>query len=696
MKIAQIHLGLLPIPPNGWGAVEKIIWEYKLELEQLGHQVDIPYINEIKKGEYDIVHVHTWNQALELYQMGIPYIYTCHDHHVFLAGKDTQLYKDNLLAMKCSELSIVPAKYLIEYFDGIPIYLEHGVRLENYIIGKKNKNIKLLCVGNNGLIHDTNFDRKGFSYAIQSANNLELDITIVGPTKSNKNYFDNNKNLITDNVNILYDLSDTELSSVYETHDILVHATSIEAGHPPLTILEAAAAGLPIITTDCSGDLHTSKVKREVKNVVTGIQNVINNYEEEQQKTIDSVNNFHWKNVVEKLNIIYHETISRTMKSSVLHIYDKVRKNINNNNIEINFIDGASVTINGQQPINYDVKFIDNDTNFVLYQTTIQNNSWAKPNRKWFTNWKVIVTEQDGKTIEHIIDLKNKNVLIEFDSKSIGDTIAWIPYIQKFKDKHNCKLYVFTFHNELFKEKYPEIEFVNDTNSIKNLYASYKIGWYFELDTGYNLNMNKNETHKIPLQQTITDTIGLEYEEIKPKIKTLPKHNTDKPYICIATNSTAQAKYWNNPTGWQELVDYVKSKEYDVYLLSKEEDGYMGNKQPDGVIKIKDKTLEEIGSILQSAKCFVGIGSGLSWYSWALNVPTILVSGFSEPLNEMKSDVIRIINEDVCHGCFAKHLFDRGDWNWCPEHKGTERQFECTKTITFDMIKPHIEKLLKA
>lgn len=137
MKIAQIHLGLLPIPPNGWGAVEKIIWEYKLELEQLGHQVDIPYINEIKKGEYDIVHVHTWNQALELYQMGIPYIYTCHDHHVFLAGKDTQLYKDNLLAMKCSELSIVPAKYLIEYFDGIPIYLEHGVRLENYIIGKK-------------------------------------------------------------------------------------------------------------------------------------------------------------------------------------------------------------------------------------------------------------------------------------------------------------------------------------------------------------------------------------------------------------------------------------------------------------------------------------------------------------------------------------------------------------------------------
>ena len=58
MKIAQINPGLLPIPPNGWGAVEKIIWEYTLVLREMGHQVDIKYLNEIKAGEYDIVHVH--------------------------------------------------------------------------------------------------------------------------------------------------------------------------------------------------------------------------------------------------------------------------------------------------------------------------------------------------------------------------------------------------------------------------------------------------------------------------------------------------------------------------------------------------------------------------------------------------------------------------------------------------------------
>ena len=35
MKVIQVTPGLIPIPPNGWGAVERIIWEYKLKLDEL-------------------------------------------------------------------------------------------------------------------------------------------------------------------------------------------------------------------------------------------------------------------------------------------------------------------------------------------------------------------------------------------------------------------------------------------------------------------------------------------------------------------------------------------------------------------------------------------------------------------------------------------------------------------------------------
>ena len=41
MKIALIGPGIMSIPPQGWGAVEILIWDYAKELEELGHFVDI-------------------------------------------------------------------------------------------------------------------------------------------------------------------------------------------------------------------------------------------------------------------------------------------------------------------------------------------------------------------------------------------------------------------------------------------------------------------------------------------------------------------------------------------------------------------------------------------------------------------------------------------------------------------------------
>jgi autotransporter strand-loop-strand O-heptosyltransferase len=375
-------------------------------------------------------------------------------------------------------------------------------------------------------------------------------------------------------------------------------------------------------------------------------------------------------------------------------VYKTVKKTKQTNLVSISFNDGAKVNITGHKSENYNIQFIDEPTNELVYSNSISTNSWAKTNKKYYSNWKVIVTDSKNNIIEHTFDLKDKKVLILLDSKSLGDTIAWIPYVDEFRKKHDCNIYVTAFNSYLFESVYPELNFVHSFDEIPDCYATYKIGWYYD-ENGYDRKMNPTDPNTMPLQQTITDILGLEYKEIKPKIIKLPKYEAKKPYVCIATHSTAQAKYWNNPTGWQKLVDYFNSVGLDVYLISSEEDGYMGNYQPIGVKKISKKSLDEIGSILLGCKMFVGLSSGLTWLSWALDVPTILISGVTDSWQDMKSDIVRIINKDVCHGCFAKNRFDRGDWNWCPEHKGTERQFECTKTITFEMVKPHIEKLLK-
>jgi autotransporter strand-loop-strand O-heptosyltransferase len=395
-------------------------------------------------------------------------------------------------------------------------------------------------------------------------------------------------------------------------------------------------------------------------------------------ENVDTFRNIH-RIVTRDKNILESEIVSNNLKK---------------NTINFNFVDGAFIEVVGDISKKYEVEFFDKRTNTSLYRTTIKNNTWSKPNAKFYVDWLIRVKDDTGEIQEFDFNLEGNKVLISFESFSLGDTIAWIPYADEFRKKHNCKVCVSTPHLELFKSEYSEIEFVLPGSLVNDIYAHYRLGLFVD-NNNFNLSKNPIPANKVPLQKVATDILGLDYVEIKPKIKNIKPYKSEKPYICLGVHSTAQAKYWNNPTGWQELVDFAKSEGYDVYVLSKEEDGYMGNTYPNGVVHIQNKTLEEIASYLLGSDGFVGVSSGLSWYAWGLNVPTVLISGFTDEDLEMKNDVVRIINKDVCNGCWAKHMFDKGDWNWCPEHKGTKRQFECSKSITFNMVKSGLEKIFK-
>jgi autotransporter strand-loop-strand O-heptosyltransferase len=206
--------------------------------------------------------------------------------------------------------------------------------------------------------------------------------------------------------------------------------------------------------------------------------------------------------------------------------------------------------------------------------------------------------------------------------------------------------------------------------------------------------MNPNNFRLQPMQKTASDILGLEYKEIKPKLKL--KNIEKENIVSIAIHSTAQSKYWNNSNGWQEVVDYLKSKGYKVILISKEEDGYMNNFHPNGIEKIKNGPLDNVIDILQRSKLFIGVGSGLSWLSWSVGVKTCIISGFSYDYTEpIGNDIIRVKSpENFCSGCFNRHKLDPSDWNWCPDYKGTERQFECSKMITSNMVIEKIKEII--
>ena len=80
MRISIVGPGIMPIPPTGWGAVEILIWDQKLALEKLGHEVDIvntkspvEIIQQVNKFRPDFVHIQ-YDDFIQLY----PYIqYPC-------------------------------------------------------------------------------------------------------------------------------------------------------------------------------------------------------------------------------------------------------------------------------------------------------------------------------------------------------------------------------------------------------------------------------------------------------------------------------------------------------------------------------------------------------------------------------------------------------------------------------------------
>ena len=91
---------------------------------------------------------------------------------------------------------------------------------------------------------------------------------------------------------------------------------------------------------------------------------------------------------------------------------------------------------------------------------------------------------------------------------------------------------------------------------------------------------------------------------------------------------------------------------------------------------------EAVIKVLQESELFIGISSGLSWLAWAAGVKSIIISGFTDENLEPTKNISRLINKEVCNNCWGKYEFDPGDWNWCPVNKDTEKQFECSKSIT--------------
>lgn len=300
MKIAIIGPAT-QIPPVGWGAVESLIWDYKVSLEKLGHKVQIINIgnpNEIiqRVNEFrpDFVHIN-YDDWIILY----PYIqYPCAitSHFGYIERQDMlngyanifKLFRDYKPNIFCLSENI---KKVYKFFADIPedklFVTPNGVNLS--VFRKTNKPKYA-----DRSIYLAKVDYRKRQHLFQSIDSLWYAGNIAD------NRFDTNKNY-------LGEWNKEQLHNDLTNYGNLVLLSDGEAHS--LVLMEALAAGLGIVISEFATanlDLDREFIDVVPENKINDIEYIesiiIKNREysiSHREEILEYSKNFEWSNIIQ-------------------------------------------------------------------------------------------------------------------------------------------------------------------------------------------------------------------------------------------------------------------------------------------------------------------------------------------------------------------------------------------------------------
>jgi autotransporter strand-loop-strand O-heptosyltransferase len=357
--------------------------------------------------------------------------------------------------------------------------------------------------------------------------------------------------------------------------------------------------------------------------------------------------------------------------------FDNVDRDIWKDDIfQCHFVEGAFLNISGLSNREYDVTYATAGDGKV-YEVKQKPGMWSRPSKKYYMDWTITARLNGEVKFQHKMELKGKRVLISLGSKALGDTIAWMPYVEEFRKKHECHVICSGWWTDIFD--YPEIEFVHPGTGVADIYASYTVGCF-----DGQLDLNTVDWRVTPLQKVSADILGIEYEPIRAKLKrNAVAQESNAPYVCFSEFSTMQNKLWNRPGAWQVIVDYLNEHGYTCISVSAE------NTELKNVVKHNGQSIEQTIEDIAGAQFYVGLNHGPVWLAYALGIPALMVTGISQIWNDFPNPYR--VSVDVCiPGCFndPSLKIERG-WDWCPRKK----DYICTREITEELVIEMIDKI---
>lgn len=255
VRIVLIGHGLEPIPPQGWGAVEHVIWEYAQRLRKRGYEVEI--INEnhrkavqqvfrlLRDGRPTVVHCHAEKPIrwLNLLTKVRPFLLVS-TLHVPIAFPAKPKYQRKALKRTLSapyHLVLRPA--VTDYIkqknpQATVVTFKNAVEVDRYA-WSASTNGKAVCVGRIQ-------NRKRQNEVAQAVDGSPVECDFIGPLREEQDLSEALKSRMVGEWD-----KDTLYTRLHEYGCLVLYSTS---EGQPLVVMEALASGLPVVVSEAAAE----------------------------------------------------------------------------------------------------------------------------------------------------------------------------------------------------------------------------------------------------------------------------------------------------------------------------------------------------------------------------------------------------------------------------------------------------------
>lgn len=258
MRIVLVGAGMIPIPPPGYGAVEKHVWNLAGALTARGHDVRI--VNkvfgedasdeyrfalwarrEVARAPYDVLHLHTPGVATIFSGLGPRrFVYTTHSRHwsgTTGLGERVGFFLERRAVQNASEV-IAVSRMVAQHIDRPTRVIPNGVDVKEYAPDEAARDgTRVVGLGEVA-------EHKRWHLAAEALQGTPASLTLIGPIRDPA-YARRVERL---GARLAGPMPEDEMARELARSDVMVHPSVSESFG--MAVVEGMASGLPIVCSD--------------------------------------------------------------------------------------------------------------------------------------------------------------------------------------------------------------------------------------------------------------------------------------------------------------------------------------------------------------------------------------------------------------------------------------------------------------